>query len=146
MPAHPRVCGESAFHRRKEITSVATKGSCVTMMRKTSAGSSGARRTHRCRAVVGAPVGVTHRSARWAARDGPTAVSVNGVAIVGPPLLLVQLADGLSQALTLVECALVRDLPGDRGTDRLRGACAEVGELWDVDELDADRRARLNAG
>src|SRR4051812_48416890 len=121
-----------------EMTSVATNGSWVTTIMKTRAGISGARRAH-----------ATLR----ALRDGCGCASVredvcSATEVMGSPLLpgLVSLGDVLGQPLPPVQGLLDRHLTGDRRAHVLRDLGAEVGELGDVDELDADRGPRLQAG
>ena len=154
--------GGCAFQFRNEMTSVATNGSWVTMIMKTSAGSSGARRTHAsCPARRSARVArwstalavsaVVLRSchalappARWPARPGECCTVGHGPAATSP---------GLGGLLLLVAGGLAR--PSDPGSAPRRPLVCpaiaalmswrhlvpEVGELRDVDELDAGRRA-----
>src|SRR6185312_5618489 len=64
------------------------------------------------------------------------------------PLLagLVPLGDVLGEPLAPFQGLVDRHLTGDRRAHVLRHLGAQVGELGDVDELDADRRPRLDAG
>src|SRR3954452_10864381 len=146
-----------------EMTSVATKGSWVTMIMKISAGSSGARRAQsadrRSAPPAGGPGGRT--SSRLRSRV---------VLIAAPPgrgkvraarhtrrakgwwrssgrlPLPVTRGDVVGQFLAPVERLLHGHPAGDGRADVLGHPRAEVGELGDADELDAGRRARLHAG
>src|SRR5690242_3341942 len=122
-----------------EMTRVATNGSWVTMIMNTRAGSNGARRAQ---ARLRAP------------RDGCGLASVvelvcSATEVMMPSPLcpgLVPLGDVLGQPLPPFQGLVDRHLTGDRRAHVLRHLGAQVGELGDVDELDADRRPRLDAG
>src|SRR5688572_8859509 len=120
-----------------EMTSVATNGSCVTTMRKISAGSNGARVAHFRYFWRGTGGGrsTTDRSSLFEVAPR-TAISL--------PLVLG--GDLLSEPLTGVQRVVHRDRARDRRADLLRHLGAEVGELGDADELDARRRPRLHPG
>src|SRR5436305_10319317 len=104
------------------------------MIRNTSAGSSGARRAQ----------AAARRGPLRAAVPGPTAVAVMVVLIGTSPVVL--LGDGRGQLLALGQRVRHRHLTGDRRADLLGHLGAQIGELRDVDELDADGRPRLDAG
>src|SRR4051794_21866023 len=83
------------------------------------------------------------------ARPSPGAAGCRSVQAVMPlPFLsgLIALGDVLGEPLPAVERLVDAHLPGDRRAHVLRHLGAEVGELGDVDELDADRGPRLYAG
>src|SRR5437764_194112 len=112
------------------MTKVATKGSWVMMIVNTSAGSSGARRAHS------------------AARFGPRCAEVasgRSRVWVAMSLALVLGRDLLGQCLSRRQRGVHSGRSGYRGADLLRHLGAQVGELGDVDELDAQRRPRLHA-
>src|SRR5689334_19048053 len=145
-----------------EMPRVTRKGSCVMMIMKISAGSSGARRAHapaRARAessggvAGGAPVRVDSATAlmsvpsclRWV---GGQPEVLRGRSPLGgslPTLGLVPVGDVLGEALSGVQCLLDTHPAGDRRADVLGDLGAEVGELGDVDELDARCRPWLHA-
>src|SRR5687767_5155216 len=105
------------------MTSVATKGSCVTAMVKISAGRRGARRAQRAAAL--GPLGAGG-VARRCSRAGGGAVS----RLISASLLLaVLLGDLLREALPRVERVVHRCRPGDGGADLLRHLGSQIGEL-----------------
>src|SRR5690349_7860073 len=113
-----------------EMTSVATNGSCVTMIRKINAGRSGARVDHFAYFLRGTGGGrsTTDRSRVMTAMSLP----------------LVLRGDLLREPLTVVQRVVHRHRTRDRRADLLRHLRAQVGELGDADELDARRRPRLH--
>src|SRR4051794_15488018 len=146
-----------------EMTSVATKGSWVTMIMKISAGSSGPRRAQsadrRSAPPSGGPGGRT--SSRLRSRVVLIAAPPGGGMVraarhtrratgwwwrsSGRPSLAVARSDVVGQLLAPVERLLHGHPAGDGRADVLGHPRAEVGELGDADELDAGRGARLHA-
>src|SRR3954470_18132361 len=147
-----------------EMTSVATKGSWVTMIVKISAGSRGARRAQSAeRRSAPSPRGGGVPSAGRSARSRVTlmpllsgdsmpdgVVAARAPAGGGPSLHSLRLprpvegGDVVSELLSPVERVGDGHLSRDRRADVLGDLRAEIGELRDVDELDARRRARLD--
>src|SRR5688572_60070 len=98
------------FQLNVEMTSVTRNGSCVTMIAKISAGSSGARRRHRSRPVAdGGPVMLV------CSAGGASAV----MAAVPPPDLLARVLRGdlRGRVLAGVERGVDVAAPGDRRAD-----------------------------
>src|SRR5687768_6321345 len=129
-----------------EMTSVAMNGSCVTTMRKTRAGSSGARRAQSpvCRRAP--PGRVDRRVSRRLLTPVSTAMLMTpspGGSFGLPGA--VALGDVLRELLPAFQRVVDAHLARDRGTDVLGDLGAQVGELGDVDELDADGGPRLDA-
>src|ERR1700733_7464975 len=126
-----------------EMINVPTNGSCVTTIMKISAGRSGARRAQFPATRMALPppeAGAEVSAPAWGSRAVLTVVSPMTCPSAS---LLVLSSHLLGRRLALVQCGVNRRLPRDRRADVLRDPRAEVGELGDVDELDAGRRARL---
>src|SRR3954469_7940346 len=102
-------------------------GSCVTMIVKISAGSSGPRRFQR---------------SRWSETDfWPRRVSVTGGGAVGAlrtsSVLVAVVRDGLGLRLRGLQGGVGRLMPGQHGGELLRDLGPEVLELGNPDVLDA---------
>src|SRR6185437_3122664 len=102
-----------------EMTRVATNGSWVTMIRKISPGSSGARRIHRSRLVSAWPAvgGEECRSCLLAggAETAETSVVIGSL----PSSFRVRLADGGCELLPALQGTVDGLLAGDRRADVL---------------------------
>src|SRR5688572_16810128 len=130
---------------------VTRNGTWVTMMAKTSAGSSGARRTQRSLAppLTGTGGGVLVCSS---ARVMTSVISglpgrCGGAVGTAPPrALLVVLRHCLGELLSVVQCLVDRLAAGEGGAELLRELGTEVRELRDADELHTQRGPGLQAG
>src|SRR6478609_4338138 len=143
-----------------DTSRVMTNGSWVTMIMKTRAGISGARRAQlaaRCLAESSCPPGglaalLPRSRVCVATLMTPSPCSSQPVGTVRRPTSfvglhrLVALGHVGGDGLPLGQRLLDGHLPRDRRADVLGDLGADVGELGDVDELDADRRARLHSG
>src|SRR6185312_17180099 len=142
-----------------ETTSVMTNGSWVTMIMKTRAGISGVRRAQlaaRCLAESSCPPGglaalLPRSRVCVATLMTPSPCWSQTIRTCWRPRSLpglhraVALGHVVGDALPLGQRLLDRHLPCDRGADVLGDLGADVRELGDVDELDADGRAGLHA-
>src|SRR5690349_5801368 len=108
---------------------------------KTRAGSSGARRTQPAARRAPDGVGAVVTSPLFSATDVMSVAPRWSAVLAGS----VALGDVVRELLPPVQRLVDAHLPGDGRADVLRDLGAEVGELRDVDELDADGRTRLHA-
>src|SRR6201989_2042828 len=113
---------------------VTTNGSCVTMIVKISAGSSGPRRRRRSRLRL--VDGVRRR------RTAGGAVAVVAIEASSPLLVSAVVGDRLGVALRGAQGAFDRFVAGEHGGELLRDLRAEVLELGDLDVRDAGVRHR----
>src|SRR5699024_9751460 len=142
-----------------EMMMVIANGIWVTMMTKISAGSMGARLSHRAVARgLGGVIGCEARSAagadtshilrrvgRW---SGLSRVRPRG-GVLRPEAarsLLVLVSDLLGGLLPLLQRLVDGGASGDGGADVLGDARGQVREFRDRHELHAQRRTRLEAG